>query len=161
MIIKEYDPAFQKGINQMMQRIQDEYPEPITTSHSTRIIEVYKLPRQKYWVAVHEGKVAGTIGMVLYSGNSVVVKRMMVDPEFRGKVWNTASLLMEKGFDWARNNGAKEVYLGTMTQFIAAQKFYERKGFIKINKDELPADYSANPMDSIYYRLVIDSDLTS
>jgi N-acetylglutamate synthase-like GNAT family acetyltransferase len=150
--IVEYTPEYQSGIDEMMVGIQKEYPEQITSSHSTRIYEVYMLPDQKYWIAMDENKVAGTIGIVLYSNQNAVVKRMMVDKNYRGSETNTSALLLEKSFEWAKDQGAKHVFLGTMLQFKAAQKFYLKKGFREIRKEDLPSDYNSNPMDSVYYK---------
>jgi RimJ/RimL family protein N-acetyltransferase len=149
--ITEYNPEFQERIDRMMAGIQEEYAETITTSHSTIISQVYQLPNQKYWVALHGERIAGTIGMVLFPGNNAVVKRMMVDKEFRGTDFKTATLLLDTAFEWAKTHAVKAVYLGTMTQFRAAQRFYEKAGFKQISMNELPVDYPQNPMDTLFY----------
>ncbi|HET6989748.1 MAG TPA: GNAT family N-acetyltransferase, partial [Bacteroidia bacterium] len=146
-------PEFQPAINEMMMRIQQEFAEKITSRHSTVIPEVYQLPDQKYWVAFHEKTVIGTIGIVLHAGHSAVVKRMMVDPGYRGNRFPTAKSLLETCFNWARQHSVQTIYLGTMTQFVAAQKFYVKNGFVEIRKEELPSDYNPNPMDTLFYKL--------
>jgi N-acetylglutamate synthase-like GNAT family acetyltransferase len=151
--IVAYKPEFQQGIDDMMIRIQQEYAEQITSRHSTIIKDVYQLPRQKYWVALHNEKVIGTIGFVLFSDADTVMKRMMVDPAYRGKHFPTAKLLLETGLKWAKENGAKKIYLGTMEQFKAAQGFYSKNGFEEIKMEELPEGYPQNPMDTVFYKL--------
>jgi GNAT superfamily N-acetyltransferase len=151
--IVEYKPEFQPRINEMMVRIQDEFSEIITSKHSTVISEVYQLPGQKYWVALSGEKVIGTIGLVLYGKENAVVKRMMVDPGYRGKDFPTAKTLLDTAFAWGKEQGAKHVYLGTMQQFVAAQKFYVKNGFAEIKMEELPSDYPSNPMDTLFYKL--------
>jgi N-acetylglutamate synthase-like GNAT family acetyltransferase len=153
IVIKEFDPAFQKAIDVMMSRIQQEFREQITTSHSTVIKDVYQKPGQKYWVAVDGETVAGTIGIVLFPEKNAEVKRMMVDPDYRGAELNAASLLLETGLRWAAEHEVKTVYLGTMEQFMAAQKFYEKKGFEKVAQFNLPSTYKINPMDTIFYKI--------
>src|SRR5687768_9200682 len=123
MEILPYDPSFQPAINEMMKHIQDEFKELITTSHSTVIIEVYKQPDQKFWVALHDNNVAGTIGIKLF-GSRAEIKRMFVHPDYRGPIHKTAKMLFEQAFKFARQVKCTEVYLGTMTQFKAAQRFY-------------------------------------
>jgi N-acetylglutamate synthase-like GNAT family acetyltransferase len=149
--ITDYDPKYQNGIDKMMEGITKEYSEPITSSHSTKIYEAYKLPNQKYWVALHEGQVVGTAGMVLFSPGNGVLKRMMVDKEFRGGNYSTAQLLLNKSMGWAKENSAHTIYLGTMDQFKAAQNFYQKNGFKEIALNQLPKDMPVNPMDSIHY----------
>lgn len=151
--IEEYQPVHQPAINEMMKRIQAEFAEAITSRHSTVMAEVYQLPGQKYWIAFHNNTVIGTIGLVMYGNHNAVVKRMMVDPDYRGKKFPTAQLLLDTAFEWGKQQGAKRIYLGTMKQFIAAQKFYLKNGFEEIKIGELPADYPPNPMDTLFYKL--------
>jgi N-acetylglutamate synthase-like GNAT family acetyltransferase len=152
--IVEYQERFQPGIDLMMEKIQEEYSEKITTSRSTKIHEAYKLPDQKYWVALDGPLVAGTIGLVLISNNNAVVKRMMVHPAYRGEK-GVAKALLQKSFDWGQSHGMKRVYLGTMDQFIAAQKFYTKMGFKEIALSDLPPDMPVNTMDTVHYWLEV------
>jgi N-acetylglutamate synthase-like GNAT family acetyltransferase len=153
--IVEYEERFQPAIDRMMEEIQSEYSEKITTSRSTKINEAYKLPNQKYWVALEGETVAGTIGLVLISNHNAVVKRMMVHPAYRGEKGVSKALLL-KSFEWGRSYAMKKVYLGTMAQFVAAQKFYTKNGFKEIALDDLPVDMPVNTMDSIHYVLELD-----
>jgi len=148
--IIRYDPAFQPAIDRMMEGIAAEFAEPISSSQSAILPKVYNLPGHRFWIALHGNEVAGTIGFILLSNQNVVVKRMMVARQFRGR-FRTASLLLKTGIEWARKRGAKRIYLGTMEQFIAAQKFYEKNGFIEIDLNDLPLDYQPNPIDSKHY----------
>jgi N-acetylglutamate synthase-like GNAT family acetyltransferase len=151
--ITEYKPEFQNGIDQMMLGIQAEFPISITSAQSTRINEVYQLTNQKFWVAFYEDKVVGTVGIQLFANDKAVLKRMMVDKRYRGKVNNTAGLLLEQSINWAKEKRVKELFLGTMDQFVAAQKFYLNRGFTEITLEDLPSDYHSNPIDSLYYRI--------
>lgn len=155
--IIEYSPDYQVGIDEMMSGIEKEFSIPVTSPQSMRINEVYQLDDQKFWLALHDQKVVGTIGLSLFSSGKAVLKRMMVDKDYRGKVPiaignNTATLLLDTALHWAKMQGYTEIYLGTMDQFLAAQKFYSNKGFQKITQAELPHDYNPNPIDTLYYR---------
>jgi len=86
----------------MMSSIAKEFPISVTSPQSTRIKEVYHLPDQEFWVALHNNKIVGTIGLSLFSNNNAVLKRMMVDKDHRGKEYNTAVLLLNKSLDWAK-----------------------------------------------------------
>lgn len=151
--IIDYSPAYQEDIDRMMAGIAKEFPISISSPHSTRIPEVYHLLDQKYWVAFHNTQVAGTIGLKLFSNNNAILVRMMVDKKYRGKEYRTASLLLEQSISWALEKKVKTIYLGTMKQFVAAQKFYVKKGFSEIKKEDLPTDYSPNPIDTLFYKI--------
>ena len=153
--IAEYKPEYQEEINQMMLGIQDEFPVSISSPQSTRIQEVYHLTNQKFWVAFYQDKIVGTVGVQLYQNRKAVLKRMMVDKSYRGKIYNTAGLLLDQSINWAQEKGVQEIYLGTMQQFIAAQKFYVNRGFSEIKLEDLPEDYTSNPIDTLFYKICL------
>lgn len=154
VIVTNYDPLYQPGIDLMMQDIQQEFKEVITGPQSVHIKEVYQQRDQRYWVALCNGGVVGTIGIVLRP-NFAEVKRMMVHREFRGSQYATAKNLLDTALDWVRLQGIQRVYLGTMDQFKAAQRFYEKSGFSPISKNQLPGDYKINPIDTLFYTCVL------
>lgn len=149
--IKEYSPVYELGIEQMMPEIQKEFSEAISGPQSTIIRQVYQLPGQKYWVALCGDKVVGTIGIVLNDSGYAQVKRMMVHPEFRGSASGTANQLLLTALNWSRTRKVTDIYLGTMEQFKAAQRFYEKNGFTLITTEDLPKDFKINPIDTLFY----------
>ncbi len=48
--------------------------------------------------------------------------------------------------------GMSCIYLGTMSQFKAAHKFYEKNGFKKIIISNLPLSFITNPIDDVFYK---------
>ena len=74
---------------------------------------------------------------------------MFLDAQVRGK--GLAEQLLNTATAWAIQHGALRMYLGTMIQFKAAQRFYEKLGFDKIEEEQLPADFPANPVDKVFY----------
>jgi ribosomal protein S18 acetylase RimI-like enzyme len=75
---------------------------------------------------------------------------MFVNEAFRGQ--GIAKRLLDIVIKWAFDHEIEDIYLGTMTQFIAAQKFYEKHGFMKILKSDLPRNFSINPVDAAFYK---------
>lgn len=151
--IIDYSPSFQPKIDKMMGIIQTGFSELITTSHSTVIQDVYRQDDQRFWIALAgPGDVAGTVGVKL-AEDFAEIKRMFVDPAYRGPVFATAKMLLNTAVDFASAAGRSRIFLGTMAQFVAAQKFYEKSGFRRIKSTELPEGYRINPMDTIFYTL--------
>lgn len=155
--MRPYEPADQPGIDQMMQGIAAEYPQAISGPHSVKIAEAYRLPNQRYWVALDGHKVVGTVGVILLAEQNAVLKRMMTDKDYRGASTGLASRLMATAIQWARSHGTTTIYLGTMAQFVAAQRFYQKHGFEEVPLEGLPADLVVNPIDSLHYRLNVSS----
>jgi GNAT superfamily N-acetyltransferase len=77
---------------------------------------------------------------------------MFVKKGYRGKDYGISQLLLTKVFDWSIKQSASSIYLGTMNQFKAAHKFYEKNGFQKIIKSKLPLNFIQNPIDDIFYK---------
>ena len=147
--ILPFQAEHQNDINVMMESITLEFNEPIFTEKSKKTIDVFLIPNNKFWVAIDSKKVVGTIGMVKLTNENIVLKSMFVDKMYRGQ--GISNLLLTTLINFAIQDKFKQIYLGTMTQFSAGQRFYEKNGFVKCNKTELPTDFSINTLDTIFY----------
>lgn len=149
--IVNFSDNYQDDITAFMDRIEKEFAEPISHSdpRTKKMSELAKLLTEKYWVAVSNGKAVGTIGLSILSNRTIVLKRMFISPDHRRK--GIADLLLNTLFKWAQDHTMKSIYLGTMSQFLAAHQFYERNGFEKIGRPDLPPDFPFNPVDTLFY----------
>lgn len=151
--IVDYDPTMQPAINSMMDGIQTEFEIPISGPASAHLDQYYRKPGYRFWVATRGNDLAGTIGVKLFGKEFAEIKRMMVDQRFRGPLYKTATKLMQTALQHAREQGCSKVYLGTMEQFEAAQRFYAKYGFEPVDPAFLPAEYVINPIDKLFYVL--------
>lgn len=151
--VAEYEPCHQSGIDRMMEGIAAEYDQAISGPQSVKILEAYQKPDQRYWVALDAEKVVGTVGLILLSDGNAVLKRMMTDQAYRGAGTGLASLLLNTALGWGKAHGCRTLYLGTMAQFQAAQRFYLKNGCVEVPVEALPADMPLNPIDVLHYRL--------
>ena len=147
--ILPFEIEHQSDINDMMGSIALEFKEPIFTDKSKKILDLFLIPNNKFWVATDRNKVIGTIGIVKLNNKNIVLKSMFVDKLYRGQ--GISNLLLDTLLHWVIQNEYKQIYLGTMTQFTAGQRFYEKNGFVKCNKSELPSDFTINTLDTIFY----------
>ena len=132
-----------------MKAIQDEFDEEIYSS-PVDFASLSGLPGRKYWVALHNDEVVGTVGVIEINEGNAILKSMMVHRDYRGQ-GGTAQALLGVATNFAISNGCRKMYLGTMIQFIAAQKFYQKIGFTEIKEDDLPADFISNPVDKVFF----------
>lgn len=144
-----FQAAHQKDIDTMMNNIVLEFEEPILTTQAKKIIDVFGLPNHRFWVAVNDDKIIGTIGLVQLGYQNIVLKSMFVDQTQRGL--GVSNLLLKTLEEWAVHHYYKQIYLGTMTQFAAGQRFYSKNGFEKCTQADLPPDFIINPLDTIFY----------
>ena len=147
--ISPFQAEYQRDIDSMMERISLEFEEPIFTKKSKKIAEIFQEINNKFWVAKNDHIVVGTIGLTRLSNNNIALKSMFVDKMFRSQ--GVSILLLDNLLSWTIQNDCKQIYLGTMTQFLAGQKFYEKNGFKKCNETELPNDFIRNKLDTIFY----------
>lgn len=147
--ILPFQVEHQNDINVMMGSIALEFKESIFTENSKKIIDIFSIPNNQFWVAIDNNKVVGTIGMVILSNQNIVLKSMFVDKMYRGQ--GVSNLLLKTLVNWAVQNKYKKIFLGTMTQFLAGQRFYEKTGFVRCTKKDLPLDFPINKLDANYY----------
>ena len=141
IIITDFEPIHQAGIDHLLAGIQNEYPDTIYGIGKKKIMDVYELPGRKYWVATDLNVVIGSIGVLLLAHNNACLKSMFLQKEYRGGSPQMAYLLLTTATDYAAKHGAKQIILGTIVQFKAAQAFYLKQGFTAIREDDLPTDF--------------------
>ena len=97
-----------------------------------RFSEVYSSEGNKYWVAVDENdKVVGGVGISKLEGVKGVceLQKMYCLSEIRGT--GISHKLIELALTYAKKYYSR-CYLETLENMVAAQKFYEKYGFIRI-----------------------------
>jgi len=82
---------------------------------------------------------------------------VFVKKEFRGEHMGVWTMLLKTAINWSKENRIKNLFLGTMTQFKAAKRFYLKNGFLKIDKMQLPLDFINNPIDDLYYKMDLNT----
>lgn len=110
----------------------------------------YQNKNGNFWIAVHDEIVVGTIALLDIGNDEVALRKMFVKKEYRGKQ-GVAKKLLEEALTWAKAKKIKTIYLGTTSAFLAAHRFYEKNGFIEINKEDLPKSFPIMAVDSKFY----------
>lgn len=108
------------------------------------LLQANSLPTQdlplsldEFFTAADEGKVIGLIGMERY-GHYGLLRSMVVHPDYRNK--QIAETLVKKLEEQAKASGITVMYLLTET----ADKYFSRKGYSTITRDEVPAEVKAS-----------------
>ena len=99
-----------------------------------RFSEIYNTEGNKYWIAVDsEDRVVAGVGIgQLKDVNDVCeLQKMYCIPEYRGT--GITHKLIDIALGYAKQH-YKRCYLETLENMIAAQKFYEKYGFQRINE---------------------------
>jgi N-acetylglutamate synthase-like GNAT family acetyltransferase len=115
-----------------------------------KISEIYQTNKGNFWIAIEKEKVVGTIGLRDYGNNHGCLKRMYVDKNFRGT--GLAQKLLATLVKFVKEHNYKEIFLTTFETMIAANKFYLKMGFKRI--DSLPEDIPSLG-DIVFYKMAL------
>jgi N-acetylglutamate synthase-like GNAT family acetyltransferase len=159
IIVKPYEEKYKSAIIELILTIQQkEFFVPITLNDQpdlNTIQQSYCNNAGNFWVALEDEQLAGTIALIDFGNNRAALRKMFVRKESRGKEKGTGQLLLNTLLKWCREKEIFEIYLGTVEQLHAAKRFYERNGFVKVAKDELPADFPLMQVDTEFYKVTI------
>ena len=113
--------------------------------HDTEVDDMataYSSPGCAYFVIVLDGQVCGGGGIAPLDGNPGVceLRKMYFLPELRGHGAGTA--LMQQCLSAARDLGYRRCYIETLTGMDAAQRLYEKHGFMAFKRRSATPDIS-------------------
>lgn len=157
MIITNYNEQYKQKIIDMILHIQNEEAKiSLSLEEQPDLLDIdkhYIKGGGEFLVAVEADSVIGTIAFMNYGNNNAVLKKFFVRSDFRCQKVGLAlynellSRLNEKGF--------KRVVLDTPSVATKSHKFYEKAGFRRISKDELPFHYEYPDRHSFLYFIEI------
>jgi putative acetyltransferase len=97
------------------------------------MFEAYTTPRSRYFVALYDTHIVGGCGVAPLAQsdpNVCELKKMYVLPE--GRNLGVGRVLLDRCLDAARDLGYVRCYLETLHSMHAAQRLYERAGFMPV-----------------------------
>ena len=153
--IRTYSDEYKEGVvklindvyeNEMGQRSKSGRPDLDIIS------DMYQKTGGNFWVALDEGKVVGTVALINDGEQRGSMHRFCVDKKFRGK--GVSDKLFSVLLEFAGDKGYKKLFLSTWQGASAANKFYIKNGFKKI--ESLPKDMSGRSYfvhDKVFYEL--------
>lgn len=133
---------------------QIEFEIPITIEAQADLKDIphfYQQENGNFWVALAQDQVVGTIALLDIGMKQGALRKMFVNAAYRGADQGVARDLLETLFCWCRTRDVQEIFLGTTSKFVAAQRFYEKNGFVEITRRELPSRFPVMAVDSKFY----------
>ena len=108
-----------------------------------------------FWVAVTSDKIVGTIALLDITGKAAALQKMFVAFHCRGAVSGVSIKLLTHLFQKAQTRGVQDIFLGTTAALSAAHRFYEKHGFVRYSKTDLPSRFPIIAEDSRFYHISI------
>ncbi|MGL5417614.1 MAG: GNAT family N-acetyltransferase [Clostridium sp.] len=105
-----------------------------------RFYELYSQPKSKYWVVEDKGEIVAGCGIGPVEGMEDIceLQKMYSFKEYRG--CGIAKKLLDLAIDYAKENYNK-CYLETLSTMVAANKFYIKNGFEKLEKPIIETEH--------------------
>lgn len=157
--IRPFNPAHTNDVIAMILPIQQvEFGLPVTIDHQPdllKIPEVYQDGKGNFWTALDGEKVVGTIALLDTGNNIGGLKKMFVDKNYRGREHRIAKRLLDILLDWAKEKGFRDIYLGTTDVMTTAHRFYEKNGFVEVQRKDLPNEKFLAVVDKKFYHLTL------
>lgn len=158
---KVLDSTFSDEVVSLILNIQqNEFQIPITVNDQPDLLNIerfYLRGGGTFIGAFVNGQLVGTIALIKYSSTGGAIRKMFVKQEYRGKEWRIAQQLLDHLLDFCRKEGIRSLHLGTVSVLKAAQRFYERNHFRKLEKEDLPAEFPLMKSDDVFYGLKLGS----
>ncbi|MEO5938469.1 MAG: GNAT family N-acetyltransferase [Sphingomonas sp.] len=157
MTIASFVPGDEDAIVDLIVPIQSaEFGIAITAGDQPDLRDIadFYLPaRGGFWVARDGGRIVGTIALKEFGRDQGALRKMFVAAGYRGEPYRLGQKLLDTLLAHARPSGLRQIMLGTTDAFLAAHRFYERNGFVRIAKADLPAGFPLAPVDTRFYVL--------
>ncbi len=115
------------------------------------IANFYQWGNGNFWIALSENQVLGTVSLTDIGNHQVGLRKMFVKQGFRGQPYNIGQSLLDMALEWCVDRNIKQVFLGTVPHYYSAHRFYEKNGFIRLEKSELPSAFHLMDADKWFY----------
>lgn len=154
MEIVRYNDIYKEDIVRLILHIQNEEAGinlSLQEQPDLSDVETFYLQNGGYfWVALNEqNEVIGTIALMNKGGGMGVLKKFFVRADYRSQ--KVGFQLYKTLLEFCAKRGIDTLILDTPSVAKASHKFYERNGFVRITKDELPIPYEYPDRDSYLY----------
>lgn len=155
--LQPFSPEHTDGVVRLILPIQQqEFGIAITAEAQPDLRDIpgfYQHGAGNFWIALDDGEVVGTIGLLDIGHKQAALRKMFVRASHRGREHGVAAALLATLIEHARAQGLREIFLGTTDKFLAAHRFYEKHGFCSVLREALPEAFPVMAVDSVFYGL--------
>lgn len=140
-----FEESYTQDVIDLVLHFQNDGSRPLVTVADQpdllHIRDSYLRAGGNFWLAVDDGKLAGSIGMLPYGAEIAILKKFFVYEPYQGHPIHLGQQLYAAFLQFAREQGFHTILLDTPKNTVRAHRFYEVAGFQKVTKQELPVSY--------------------
>jgi GNAT superfamily N-acetyltransferase len=161
--IRPIAPADQAAVAALVLTIQrDEFGYDLTTENQPDLKDVagyFSGDGSAFWVGVahSDSAIIGCIGLEAIEGPVAVMRKFMVAQSWRGHQLGVAQALYNGFVDQARAINAPLIALSTVSATKAAQAFYLRMGYQRVERADMPTGFVPGVMDVVFMVMAVDA----
>ena len=159
--IQRFEPEHAAAVRDLVLAIQQqEFGLPVTAAAQPDLLDIpahYQRGSGDFWIALQAGRLVGCVGLLDIGGRRGALRKMFVAAPFRGSRFGVAQGLLQTLLRSCRDRGVDEVWLGTTEKFQAAHRFYEKHGFVRVDRSGLPRAFPVMAVDTRFYRWPADA----
>ena len=149
--IETYKPIHQEQCSTLISTIaENEFGIILTDEQKSELEADIQTFHDKFWVAMYDQKVIGTIGLKIIR-DFAVIRKLFVHYDFRGAFHGTAHKLLNILELECESMSIHKIYLGTRDVFKSAHRFYEKNEYVEITVADLPPDFPQMNVDTKFY----------
>lgn len=157
--IQSFQKEYQREVIDLVLRLQNDGTRPpVDVSDQPDLLtipETYQRSGGGFWVALDDGRVVGSIGLIPCQGRAGLLKKFFVQPSYQGAPHHLGQRLYAQLLSFARARGLQALFLDTPKNTARAHRFYEKAGFEQIDERALPFVSSRPYQDSDFFRLIL------
>lgn len=153
--IIKFDRKYQDDmVNFILDIQQNEFDVAITIDDQPDLLNIILHYEEKGGIFLlamdsENDNVIGTIALVRLDDNKSALKKVFVDPKYRGD-YKVGQKLLDTIFDFVRETAIEKIYLGSTAKMTRAHNFYKKNGFIEEDFSVFPSDFPIVEVDSVF-----------
>jgi GNAT superfamily N-acetyltransferase len=155
IVIQPFTSMYAQQVIDLILPIQQiEFGVSVTADDQPDLLNIpafYFKAQGNFWIALHQQKLVGTIGLLHYSEGGFALRKMFVAKDFRGKEYGVAQALWQTAKNWVTQQNGQSIYLGTVEKLQAAIRFYQKNGFQPVQLENLPEKFPKMAVDTNFY----------
>lgn len=155
MKIITYQDRYKQQIIDLILHIQnDEARINLPLEEQPDLLDIpncYQKSGGEFWLAVEGDTVIGTLALMNKGNGNAIIKKGFVKKEFRKQ--GILTKLYEILLDFAKAKGIKQIMFDTPSVATNCHRFFEREGYVRIEKSQQPFEYEYPDRDSYLYLL--------
>lgn len=155
MEIITYQEKYKQQIIDLILHIQnDEAKIDLPLEEQPDLLDIpnhYQKSGGEFWLAVEDNTVIGTLALMDMGNGNGILKKGFVKKEYRK--CGILTKLYKNLLAYAKNKNMKQLMFDTPSVATDCHRFFEKVGYLRINKNEQPFEYEYPDRNSYLYLL--------